>query len=98
MYTASLVLAYTSGWLMVAGAVAIAVLGVAWFALRFWLASTRPADIKEIQTPRIDQLNQQALERMGRGEEDETDEEPPENLKNVVPDGEKTTGHEPNLS
>ena len=34
----TLTLASASGWLMVAGVVAIAVLGVAWFALRFWLA------------------------------------------------------------
>ena len=86
MHTFSLAFALTSGWLMVAGAVGIAVLGVAWFALRFWLASTRPANIKEIQTPRIDQLNQQALERMGRGEDEEADEEPPEDLKKVVPE------------
>jgi hypothetical protein len=76
----------TPGWLMAAGAVAIAVLGVAWFALRFWLASTRPADIKDIPTPRIDRLNQQALEHLARGDEQDDDEEAPEGLKKVVPE------------
>ena len=95
MHTASLTLAFTSGWLMVAGVVAIAVLGVAGFGLRFWLASTRPADIKEISTPRLDRLNQQALERMARGGDEEEEEEAPEDLKKVVPEGESSTGDEP---
>jgi hypothetical protein len=68
-------------------AVAVAVLGAAWFGLRFWLASTRPSDIKDIQTPTIDRLNRQALERMGgAGEEPDDDDEPPEDLKRIVPE------------
>ena len=84
---APLALSATEGWWMTAAAVAIAVLGVAWFAIRFWLASTRPANIQEINTPRINRLNQQALERMSQGDDDEDDEEePPEALKTAVPE------------
>ena len=63
--------------------VGIALLGVAWFALKFWLASTRPADIKEVQTPNLDRMNREALEALGEEEED-ADEEAPEGLKDVV--------------
>ena len=62
--------------------VGIALMGVAWFALKFWLASTRPADIQEVQTPKLDRLNREALEALG--EEEEEDEEAPEGLKDVV--------------
>jgi hypothetical protein len=65
--------------------VGIALMGVVWFALRFWLASTRPPNIKDIRTPKLDRLNQQALEAMGNEGEDE-DEEAPEGLKDVVPE------------
>lgn len=75
------------GWWAIGAAVALAVLGVAWFALRFWLASTRPANIQEVHTPRLNRLNQNALERMARGDDDddEDDEAPPEALKAAAP-------------
>jgi hypothetical protein len=87
----------------VIAAVACAVLGVVYFAVRFWLVSTRPADIRDIPTPALDRLNQAALERMGsetlEEDEEETealeDEEPPEGLKAVVPEEEKPTGPAP---
>jgi hypothetical protein len=73
-----------SGLWTVAVVVGIAVLGVVWFALRFWLASTRPPNIREIQTPALDRLNHAALEAMGKGDQGE-DEEAPEGLRKVVP-------------
>ena len=63
--------------------VGIAIMGVVWFGLKFWLASTRPADIKEVQTPNLDRMNREALEALGEEEED-ADEEAPEGLKDVV--------------
>jgi hypothetical protein len=72
-------------WLVVM-VVVVAVLGVAWFGVRFWLASTRPANIQEVPTPTLDRLNRAALE--GLGGHDEEEEEAPEGLRNVVP-GEK---------
>jgi hypothetical protein len=50
--------------------------------VKFWLASTRPADIREVQTPTLDRLNQRALAALGDEEEDE--EEAPEGLKDAV--------------
>jgi hypothetical protein len=67
-----------SSTLLVVAAVAIAVMGAVWFGLRFWLASTRPADIEEVDTPTIDRLNREALER-GSGEEEGDDEEDEDN-------------------
>ena len=86
--------------LIVIAVVGIVVLGVAYFALRFWLISTRPADIREIETPSLDKLNHAALEHMGDASEDEeedeegrtlADEEAPEGLKAAVPEEEKTS-------
>ncbi len=74
-------------WLVIA-VVGVSVLGVVWFGVRFWLASTRPANIDEIPTPTLDRLNRAALEGLGGDEEDE-DEEAPEGLKNAMP-GEKS--------
>lgn len=81
-----LALSGNSFWLVV-GVVGVAVLGVAWFAIRFWLASTRPADIQEVPTPTLDRLNRAALEGLG-GDDEEDDEDAPEGLRDVVP-GEK---------
>lgn len=66
----------------VVGIVGLAILGVAWFAVKFWLASTRPADIKEVQTPTLDRLNQRALAALG--EDDEDEDEAPEGLRQAV--------------
>jgi hypothetical protein len=68
--------------------VGIALMGVVWFALKFWLASTRPPNIQEIRTPNLDRINQQALEVMGRQEEDD-DDDVPEGLKDVVPEDQR---------
>jgi hypothetical protein len=73
----------SAGFWTVAAVVGIALLGVAWFALRFWLASTRPPNIRDIQTPSLDRLNRQALEAKD-GEAEADDEEAPEGLKKVV--------------
>jgi len=78
----------------VIAAVACAVLGVAYFAVRFWLISTRPANIRDVPTPTLDRLNREALEHMAKetAEEDEAEtealeeEEAPEGLKMVVPE------------
>jgi len=78
----------------VIAAVACALLGVIYFAVRFWLVSTRPADIRDIPTPTLDRLNREALEHMAREsqEEDEAEtealaeEDAPEELKRVVPE------------
>jgi hypothetical protein len=74
-------------WLVIA-VVGIAVLGVAWFGVRFWLASTRPANIDEVPTPTLDRLNRAALEGFG-GDDEEEDEEAPEGLKDVMPGDER---------
>jgi len=82
---------------LVIAVVGIVVLGVAYFALRFWLVSTRPADIREVETPSLDRLNQSALEHMGDDPPDEEEldaqalenEEAPEGLKSAVPEPEK---------
>jgi hypothetical protein len=78
-----------SSTLLVVAAVAIAIMGAVWFGLRFWIASTRPADIKEVDTPTIDRLNREALER-GRGDEDDEGEENEEDEK----DGEELANDE----
>ena len=63
---------------LVGAVVGILVLGVAWFAVRFWLASTRPVAIKEVRTPTLDRLNEEALGQMGDDSEEEDDEAPAE--------------------
>jgi hypothetical protein len=77
----------------VLAAVGVAVLGVIYFAVRFWLVSTRPADIRDVPTPALDRLNREALERMAAESPEEdaeetaalADEEAPEGLRSVVP-------------
>ena len=65
---------------LVGAVVGIMVLGVAWFAVRFWLASTRPPAIKEVRTPTLDRLNEEALGQMADDTEEE-DIEAPEELQ-----------------
>ena len=87
---------------LIAAVVAVAVLGAVWFGVRFWLASTRPADIKDVQTPALDRLNRRALERAAverdDAEEDEDevefddedgDDEVPKGLTDVIPEERK---------
>jgi hypothetical protein len=90
--------------ILVASVVGVAVLGVIWFGVRFWLASTRPVDIQDVNTPAMDRLNREALEGFGGkakkeesaedlegdafDEEEEDEGEVPEGLKGVVPEDE----------
>ncbi len=83
----------SAGLLTVVVVVAIVLMGVAWLALRFWLASTRPPGIRDIRTPLLDRLNRTALEARSGKEEEEDDMEAPEGLKKVVP--EKRGGGKP---
>jgi len=64
--------------------VGIMILGVAYFALRFWLVSTRPPDIKEVRTPNLDRMNRDALAHLG-DEEDDDDDDAPAGLKEDLP-------------
>ena len=72
----------------------VAVLVVVWFALRYWIATTHDANIKDIPTPTIDRRNEQALEHMDLDPEVQAalaDSEPaPDDLLDFVPK-EKTT-------
>ena len=61
--------------LAVLAAVGIAVLGFVYFGIRFWIVSTRPANIRDVPTPNLDRLNQQALERLGNVTLEEDEEE-----------------------
>lgn len=67
--------------MVVVAVVGIAILGVAYFAIRFWLVSTRPPDIKDVQTPHLDRLNQAALSHLGDEDEEEDDDEAPAELR-----------------
>jgi hypothetical protein len=74
--------------------VALAALVMVYFGVRYWLVSTRDAAIGDVKTPNVDRLNKNALEHMAEEtlEQDEAetealeDEEPPEDLKAIVPD------------
>src|SRR5512146_1731765 len=73
--------------LLVAAIVAVAVLGVLYFLLRYWFVSTRAPKIPDVATPNIDRRNRQALERMaGLAPEADEEEEAPADLKAVVPE------------
>lgn len=67
----------------------VAVLVVVWFALRYWIATTQDPNIKDIPTPTIDRLNEQALEHMDMDPEVQAalaDSEPaPDDLLDFVP-------------
>ena len=65
--------------------VTLAVLMVCWFALRFWIISTRPPKISDIPMPEIDRLNRRALESLAQGHnETEEDDEIPADLREVA--------------
>ena len=88
------IFAIDSQTLAVGAVVGVAVLGVVYFAVRFWLVSTRPPAIGDVRTPNLDRLNQEALERMGEAtsqegiEEAETDDDVPQALQRVISDPE----------
>ena len=86
---------FTAG--LVGGGVAVLVL--VWFALRYWITTTHDPNIKDIPTPTIDRLNQQALEHMDEDPEVRAalaDSEPaPDDLLAFVPkEDSATTGSE----
>jgi len=96
--------------LAVIAAVGIGVLGAIYFGIRFWLVSTRPADIRDIETPNLDRLNREALEKLGaqshdqdesRAEgidedEEEENDDAPEGLKSLVsPEPPRPMNHPP---
>ena len=99
-----------SSTLLVVAVVAIAVMGAVWFGIKFWLTSTRPANIRDVSTPALDRLNRAALEGTIPPEEQEEEEEEleedeeevdeapdddaPRGLKDVVP-GEKPKRKQP---
>ncbi len=68
----------------------VAVLVVAWLALRYWIATTHDRGNKDIPTPTINRLNQQALESMDPDPEVQAalahNEPAPADLLNLVPD------------
>ena len=64
-----------SSTLLVVAVVAIAVMGAVWFGIKFWLTSTRPANIRDVSTPALDRLNRAALEGTIPPEEDEEENE-----------------------
>jgi hypothetical protein len=79
--------------LAIVAGIAVAALVIIYFAIRFWLASTRPPGIQDVKTPTLDRMNLGALQHMA-GESSEQDaqetealknEEAPEDLKAVVP-------------
>ena len=51
-------------WKLALAAGGVALLLLAWFAVRWWIAVTRQPRIKDIPTPHLDRLNEQALEMM----------------------------------
>ena len=73
----------------------VAILVVVWFALRYWIATTHDPNIKEIPTPTIDRMNQEALEHMDLDPEVQAalaDSEPaPDDLLELVPRDESTS-------
>src|SRR2546430_1515130 len=48
--------------LAIIAGVGVGILLMVFFGLRFWLNSTRPPAIADVPTPKLDQLNRQALE------------------------------------
>ena len=95
-------------WAEISGG-ALAFVVLVWFALRYWIASTRDPYINEIPTPTIDRMNHSALEKMRvqveaaeQGGEipeevlaESADEAAPADLLQVVPEDEHT--HAPHL-
>jgi hypothetical protein len=63
-------------------------------AVRYWLISTRPADIQDVPTPTVDRLNTEALTQLTGGSEEglrvqeaaEHETAPPDLLSAVVPE------------
>ncbi|NNM84719.1 MAG: hypothetical protein HKL96_03040 [Phycisphaerales bacterium] len=98
----------SQAWAEISGG-ALAFVVLVWFALRYWIASTRDPQINEIPTPTIDRMNHSALEKMRvqveaaeQGDEmpeeilaESVDEAAPDDLLQVVPEDEHT--HAPHL-
>lgn len=75
----------------------VAILILTWGGVRFWLVVTRPPQIKDVHTPTLDHMNQQALAHMGAdGDGDQIeDDNPPADLLSAVPDDENNKKDEP---
>lgn len=74
------------------GVAALGALLVAFFGVRIWLSRNRPTGTMGVPTPRINQLNSSALDRMTRDQEgaeevirESLNEPAPDDLLNVVP-------------
>ncbi len=67
--------------MVIVAIVGVAILGAAYFAVRFWLVSTRPPNIKDVQTPNLDRINRDALAHLGDEDEEEDDDEAPAELR-----------------
>jgi hypothetical protein len=80
--------AWSQTWISGLAGGGVAALVVIWFALRYWIASTRDPNIKDIPTPTVDRLNAEALQHMDLDPEVQAalaDSEPaPDDLLNLV--------------
>lgn len=84
--------------LAVGAGVGVAALIMIFFAVKFWLVTTRPVATHDVATPALDRLNAQALEHMAgeTAEEDEAErealenEDAPSDLKAALPPDETT--------
>lgn len=93
MQNGTLALTMDSQTLAAAAGAAVGLLVIVYFGVRFWIVSSRPPSLQDVKTPNVDRLNRKALERMAGEtlEEDEAEtlaleeEEPPEDLKAIVP-------------
>ncbi len=54
----------SQNWKLALAAGGVVLLLLAWFAVRWWIAVTRPPRIRDIPTPRLDRLNEEALGMM----------------------------------
>ena len=72
--------------LLMLGAGAMALLVFGWFALRYWLAITRPAAIKEVETPTVNRMNASALEHMIGKSAEEAEAEMEAKQREAAPD------------
>ncbi len=78
----------------IVGGVGVVLLGVGWFAARYWSSLGTGADTENVPTPTLDRINRDALSKIGDETPEEeaerlaaVEEEPaPDDLAAVVPD------------
>ena len=77
-------------WSFVLMGTLVAILILTWGCVRFWLVVTRPPKIKDVPTPTLDRMNEQALSHMGpEGDGDQIeDDNAPSDLLAAVPEEE----------